>query len=88
MAKKQFKPGGFLSGQVFTLDDSFFNYKNAYGKYSNVPRNSIKTVVLDTKGRGQSILKIIGEGSELALIPLPHTWALKTQQWLIEELKI
>lgn len=27
-----FKPGGFISGQKFTLDDQLLIYRNAYGK--------------------------------------------------------
>jgi len=64
------------------------SYKNAYGKYATVPRNSIETVTVDAKGRGKSLLKIIGKGTELAQIELPHSWAVKTQRWLIGELNM
>lgn len=85
MAEK-FRPGGILSGQTFTLDDQVLSYKNAYGKYATVPRKSIQTVVIDAKGRGQSILKLIGQGTELASIQMPQPWAAKTQQWLLQHL--
>jgi hypothetical protein len=88
LSKQTFKPGGFLSGQVFTLDDQLFSYKNAYGKYATVPRKSIQTVVIDAKGRGHSTLKLIGAGTELAKIDLPNSWARKTMEWLIKELNI
>ncbi len=88
MPKQTFKPGGFLSGQVFTLDDYFFSYKNAYGKYATVPRKSIQTVTIDAKGFGKSILKLIGGGTELAKIELPHNWAKKAMEWLIKELEL
>lgn len=88
MSKKTFRPGGILSGQTFTLDDQFLSYKNAYGKYTTVPRKSIQSVVIDAKGRGQSILKLVGQGTELASIQMPHPWAAKTQKWLIEQLEL
>ncbi len=88
MSKARFRPGGLLSGQVFTLDDQFLSYKNAYGKYATVPRSSIQTVTVDAKGWGKSILKIIGQGTELASIQMPHPWAAKTQKWLIEQLQL
>lgn len=88
MVKQTFKPGGFLSGQVFTLDDKLFSYKNAYGKTATVPRSAIQTVTIDTKGRGKAILKIIGAGTDLASIELPNPWATKAQAWLLEQLGI
>ncbi len=88
MGKKTFRPGGILSGQTFVLDEQFLNYKNAYGKLATVPRKSIQTVVIDVKGRGQSILKLIGQGTELASIQMPNPWTQKTLKWLVEELKI
>lgn len=86
MSKETFRPGGVLSGQTFTLDDQCLSYKNAYGKYATVPQKSIQSVVIDAKGRGQSILKLIGHGTELASIQMPHPWAAKTQKWLLEKL--
>mgnify|MGYP000707680042 CR=1 FL=1 len=81
-----FKPGGLLSGQVFRLDDKLLTYKNAYGKYATVPRSAIQTVTVDAKGRGTSTLKLIGSGTVLASIDLPHPWAAATQRWLLEQL--
>lgn len=83
--KRVFRPGGILSGQVFTLDDQLLTYRNAYGKLATVPRSAIETVTVDAKGRGTSTLKIIGKGTELAAIDLPHPWAVATQRWLLEE---
>ena len=88
MSEMTLKPGGFLSGQVFTLDDKFLSYKNAYGKKATVPRSAITTVVIDTKGMGKSDLKIIGQGSELARITMPNPWCEKTQRWILENLEI
>jgi hypothetical protein len=88
MSKATFKPGGILSGQKFTLDEKFLSYKNAYGKYATVPCSSISTVTVDTKGFGSSTLKIIGSGTELANIKLPHSWAAATQKWLMDQLNI
>ncbi len=34
--KQVFRPGGILSGQVFTLHDQLLTYRNAYGKYTTV----------------------------------------------------
>lgn len=87
MTKEKFQPGGILSGETFTLDEQFLSYKNAYGKAAMVPRESIQTVVIDAKGWGTSILKIIGHDTELVSIKMPHDWAVKTQKWLIERLK-
>lgn len=86
MPKETFRPGSFLSGQVFTLDETTLSYRNAYGKFATVPRSAIQTVAIDTRGRGQSVLKLVGHGTELASIVLPHTWAVKTQRWLLEKL--
>jgi hypothetical protein len=88
MSEVKFKPGGLLGGQVFTLDDNFLKYKNAYGKYATVPRKSIETVVIEPKKRGASYLKLIGKGTDLASIEMPHTWCEKTQLWLMEQLGI
>jgi len=88
MAKKVFRPGGMLSGQVFELDDIFLSYKNAYGKKATVQRSAITTVVIDTKGAGKSTLKIIGQGAELASIVMPNFWCEKTLRWLIEQLNL
>ena len=88
MAEVKFKPGGLLGGQVFTLDDKFLKYKNAYGKYATVPRNSIQTVVIEPKKAGSSYLKLIGYGTDLASIEMPQSWCEKTQAWLIEQLGI
>lgn len=88
MAEAKFKPGGFLGGQVFTLDDSFLKYKNAYGKYATVPRKSIETIVIEPKKRGVSYLKLIGKGTDLASIEMPQPWCEKTQLWLMEQLGI
>ena len=86
MAEVKFKPGGFLGGQVFTLDDNFLKYKNAYGKYATVPKKSIQTVVIEPIKAGKSYFKIIGQGTDLASIEMPHPWCEKTQLWLMEQL--
>lgn len=88
MAEVKFKPGGLLAGQTFTLDDSFLKYKNAYGKYATVPRKSIQTVVVEPKKAGTSYLKLIGHGTNLASIEMPHPWCEKTQLWIMEQLGI
>ena len=88
MAEVKFKPGGLLAGQTFTLDDNFLKYKNAYGKYATVPRKSIQTVVIEPKKRGSSYLKLIGGGTELASIEMPHPWCEKTHRWIMEQLGI
>ena len=85
---EKFKPGGLLAGQVFTLDDNFLKYKNAYGKYATVPKKSIQTVVIEPIKAGKSSLKIIGQGTDLASIEMPHPWCEKTQLWLMEQLGI
>lgn len=87
MGKKEvFHPGSILSGQTFTLDEQFISYRNAYGKYATVPRKAIQAVTVDAKGRGKSVLKLVGQGTELASIELPHPWAAKAQRWLMERL--
>jgi hypothetical protein len=81
-----FRPGGILSGQVFTLEDQLLTYRNAYGKLATVPRSAIETPTVDAKGRGTSTLRIIGHGTALASIDLPRPWAVATQRWLMEQL--
>jgi hypothetical protein len=88
MGETKFKPGGLLGGQVFTLDEIFFKYKNPYGKYAMVPRKAIDTVVIEPKKRGVSFLKLVGKGTELASIEMPQPWCEKTQLWLMEQLGI
>lgn len=82
------KPGGFLSGQTFTLDANFLAYKGAYGKKAVIPRSAIETVIIDVKGFGKSTLRIVGHGTDLANIVMPNSWCEKTQRWLLEELNI
>jgi hypothetical protein len=88
MAKNVFKPGGFISGQVFEIDNKFLTYKNAYGKKANVPISAITTVTIDAKGMGKSDLKIIGHGTELATITMPSNWCEKAQSWILDSLNL
>ena len=88
MSKNVLKPGGFLSGQVFEIDDRFLTYKNAYGKKASVPKSAITTVVIDAKGMGNSTLKIVGQGTDLANIDMPNPLCEKTQRWILESLDI
>lgn len=88
MAKKKvFKPG-LLLGHKFILDDNFLKYEYVYGKSASVPLPAIKSVVVDVKGRGTGLLKLIGNGVELASIEMPYSAAEKTQKWLIKELNL
>lgn len=45
-------------------------------------------MTVDAKGRGTSTLKIIGKGAELVAIVLPYGWAVATQKWLLQELRL
>ncbi|NTW28875.1 MAG: hypothetical protein HGA39_05865 [Coriobacteriia bacterium] len=81
-----FRPGGILSGQTFKLDQSEFTYKNAYGKWANVPRLAIQTATVTPLKGGKANLLIVGSGTTLATIELPAHWAKKTQKWLLKEL--
>ena len=86
MKEVTLKPGGFLSGQKFTLDDKFLSYKNAYGKTAKIPRAAIATAVIEPYKMGQSILKIIGSGTELVKITMPNLWCEQAQEWIVDNL--
>lgn len=88
MHKKTFAPGGFWSGQQFSIDDTLVSYRSAYGKYATVPCSAIETIAVNAKGRGKSILTFVGKGTVLASIALPNSWAKETQEWLLKELNL
>jgi len=81
------KPGGFLSGNKFEINNNTFKYTGVYGKFSTVPLNSIKSVTLSPGGWGKVLLNIIGEGTTLASIELPRNWAEKAMDWIFDELR-
>lgn len=86
--KNTFYPGTVLSGQRFTIDENVVTYKNAYGKNAMIPRKSIETVTIDVSGKGYSLLKFIGKGTELAVVKLPHSMAKSSMLWFIEQLDL
>lgn len=84
----KFKPGGFLAGQTFTLDDKWLKFVGAYKGSFSVPRSQIETVTVNQVNAGSSELQIIGKGTVLASVVLPGNWAEKTQVWIMEKLNL
>lgn len=81
-----YRLGGFLSGNILTLDNDMVRYKGPYGTSFAVPRDIIDAVVVDTAGSslslGHAILRLVGAGTTLASVQLPASWAEDAQRWL------
>jgi len=84
MENKIFKLGLFGAGGKLTIETGFLNFSHPYGRTFRVPIKNIETVVVDAKGLGKGILKIIGHGAELASVEMPIRWANKSQAWILE----
>ncbi|NUM25296.1 MAG: hypothetical protein HUU49_01570 [Candidatus Buchananbacteria bacterium] len=74
----------FGAGGTLKMENGFLNYQHPYGRTFRVPINDIETVTIDVKGWGESNLKIIGRGVELASEKMPISWAKKCQSWILE----
>lgn len=72
------------AGGKLEIEDVFLKFSHPYGKTFRVLVNDIETVVVDVKGMGNGILKIIGHGTELASVQMPIPWANKCQEWIIK----
>ena len=87
--ERKFKPGGFLSNIVLTIDDSFLKYRGAYGDASVVPVKGIVSVNTTPNGFGKADVVIIGNGSEIARISkIPSSWAQDIMMWITQELEL
>lgn len=81
---KQLKIGLFAAGGKLTMDDTFLKYQHPYGAAFRVPLAEIKTVTVDTTvGWGKAMLKIMGDGMELASAKMVVGWANKCQEWIL-----
>jgi len=83
-----FKPGGFLSGQTFIIDDKCLKFSGSYKGALIIPRSQIETITITPVLAGLSEMRLIGNGTILAKIKLPHSWAEKTQRWITEKLNL
>ncbi|HVW67062.1 MAG TPA: hypothetical protein VHA78_05035 [Candidatus Peribacteraceae bacterium] len=81
--KKKYRVGGILAGTTLTIENGFLKYKNVYGHAFRVPIQDITTVAVDDVGWGKAMLKIMGQGAELAKVKLPLPWANKAQEWIL-----
>lgn len=79
---REYKPGGFLSNQLFSYDGIMINYRGPYGTSFRVPKSQIQVVTVDTSSAGKSTLKLIGSGTVLASVTLPTPWAQGAQDWM------
>ncbi len=82
--KKKYRIGGILAGKTLIIKDGFLELKEVYSHGFRVPIKDITTVSVDGTGWGKAILKIVGNGAELAHVKLPRTWANNAQQWILE----
>ncbi|MDP3955902.1 MAG: hypothetical protein Q8Q18_01510 [bacterium] len=84
MNDKVLKLGPLGVGGKLKIEQGFLNFSHPYGRTFRVPIKDIETVVVDAKGLGKGILKIIGHGAELASAEMPIRWANKSQAWILE----
>lgn len=83
MDKKTYKIGLLGAGGKLEINNNFLSYSHPYGKTFKVLVSDIETVVISPKGFGNSILKVIGKGAELAAVDMPTSWADKCQEWIL-----
>lgn len=72
------------AGGKLKFEAGFLSFQHPYGRAFRVLVKDIETVVIDVKGLGKGILKIIGHGTELASAEMPIAWANKCQAWILE----
>lgn len=82
--KKKFRVGGILGGKTLIIENGFLEFKDVYSHNFRVLLKDVTTVSVDGVGWGKAILKVIGNGAELAQVKLPLPWANKAQQWILE----
>ena len=71
-------------GGKLTIEDGFLRYQNPYAHTFRVPLRDISTVAVDDVGWGKAMLKVIGNGVELAKAKMPLTWANECQDWILK----
>ncbi len=85
MENKILKIGLFSAGGKFKIENGFLSYHSPYAnKNWRVNISDIATVSLAPAGPGKFLLKIIGQGTDLASMTLPFTWASKCQGWILD----
>lgn len=82
--KKKYRVGGILAGKTLIIENGFLELKDVYSNNFRVLLKDITTVSVDGVGWGKGMLKVIGNGAELAKVQLPLPWANKAQQWILE----
>lgn len=82
--EKVLKLSGLLIGRKFIIDENNLNIKGG-GIDTIVPKNKIETITSDFNPIGVKI-KIIGNGTELASTVVKKKYALKTINWLNDNL--
>jgi hypothetical protein len=86
--KQVYRIGLLGAGGKLTISNSILKFQHPYGRRFTVPVDQIETVTTDVVGWGNSKLKIIGNGTELASIKkIPSPWAEKAQEWILDQLK-
>lgn len=85
---KTFKLGLLGIGGKVTIDDSFLKYSagGPLGKKFRVALKDITAVSVQESHWGNSYVKILGNGTELASTRIPANWAFKLQDWLLENI--
>ena len=89
MAKTKFNPG-FFSGITLIKDDNFIEYVSVsnLNEQGRVSIKSIKAVTLEPGAKNSTIVKFVGEGTDLGYFSTGINYAKKCQNWLMEQLNL
>jgi hypothetical protein len=74
-----------FGGYKFISDGKYIKYQSIYGKSFRVLISDIKTVSLQEAGRGKNTVRLVGEGTTLAEVELPQSWAENAQDFILEQ---
>lgn len=84
MENKILKIGLLGTGGKLEINNGFLSYASPYANRNfNIRLSDISTVSLAPGGMGKHLIKIIGQGTELASLKMPLPWATKCQEWIL-----
>lgn len=71
-------------GGKLEIKNGFLSYLSPYAnKNFSIQLSDIKTVSLAPGGMGKFLIKIVGQGTDLASLKMPFAWAKKCQEWIL-----
>lgn len=78
---------GFVLGSYkFKSDETWLSYRSPFGKTFRVLKKDISGVSTDDTKPGKCLLRINGNGTQLADVELPKPWAYKAQEFILKEI--